>query len=312
MENKFIVYMHKFPNGKMYIGITSLSPNQRWRKGKGYSKYHQSAIYRAIKKYGWNNIEHIILFKGLSEEEAKQKEIELIKEYNTYIHSENSNGYNMTLGGEGSLGHKNVENISLKNRNRMLGRKGDQCPNSYPVICDGIRYSSISEFCEVNNLNKGMVEKWLRGKSHMPKEWLDKDLRRENGEDLRIKTPQFRKCSEEVYYDGKIYKSQVELSKELRIKPSTLCNWLSGKTKVPQDILNKGLGRVNSNIDVNMIESDFDSNCNEIEYDGNIYKTQVELAKFLNIKNGTLNSWLRGKNKMPQEYKDKGLKYHNK
>lgn len=61
----------------------------------------------AINKYGWNNIEHVILFEGLTQEEACNKEIELIAEYKTNIHRYgNKYGYNMTDGGEGTFGHK--------------------------------------------------------------------------------------------------------------------------------------------------------------------------------------------------------------
>lgn len=98
----FIVYMHIVPNGKRYIGITSKSIDERWGK-EGIRYRHQLYFYNAIKKYGWDNIQHIILFEGLSKEEAILKEQELIKEYNTF----NSQfGYNLTEGGFGRLGDK--------------------------------------------------------------------------------------------------------------------------------------------------------------------------------------------------------------
>ena len=34
---KWIVYVHIFPNGKLYFGITSKKPNARWENGNGYS-----------------------------------------------------------------------------------------------------------------------------------------------------------------------------------------------------------------------------------------------------------------------------------
>ena len=49
----------------------------------------------AIKKYGWANIEHKILYTNLSKEEAEQKEIELIKEYKS---NKREYGYNLTEG----------------------------------------------------------------------------------------------------------------------------------------------------------------------------------------------------------------------
>ena len=37
MENKnYTVYMHICPNGKRYIGITKLKPQERWGNGKSY------------------------------------------------------------------------------------------------------------------------------------------------------------------------------------------------------------------------------------------------------------------------------------
>lgn len=74
MENNYSVYMHIFPNGKRYIGITSNEVNRRWEKGSGYKK--QAKMKNAINKYGWENIEHIVLLCNLSKEEACKKEIE--------------------------------------------------------------------------------------------------------------------------------------------------------------------------------------------------------------------------------------------
>ena len=68
MQKSYYVYVHKFPNYKVYIGITNQKPERRWSNGSGY--YRQKYIANAIKKYGWNNIEHKILFEGLSKKEA--------------------------------------------------------------------------------------------------------------------------------------------------------------------------------------------------------------------------------------------------
>jgi len=55
----------------------------------------------AIKKYGWENFKHEVLFKGLTAEEAAEKEKELIRQYES---NNPSKGYNMTEGGEGCAG----------------------------------------------------------------------------------------------------------------------------------------------------------------------------------------------------------------
>ena len=96
---KFIVYKHTSPSGKVYIGITSKSVEERWNSGKGYSK--NKYFYRAIQKYGWDNFKHKILFENLTKEEACQKEIELIAEYKS---NNPEFGYNIASGGEFNSG----------------------------------------------------------------------------------------------------------------------------------------------------------------------------------------------------------------
>jgi len=83
------------PNGKIYIGITSQTDiNRRWQNGYGYR--NNVLFYRAIKKYGWNNIRHEILCDGLNKTAAEKMEIKLIRESK----SNNSHyGYNIDNGG---------------------------------------------------------------------------------------------------------------------------------------------------------------------------------------------------------------------
>lgn len=92
--NKYYVYKHTTPSGKVYIGITRQRPAKRWRRGHGYKE--DSIFYLAVLKYGWDNIKHEILYEGLTEEEASKKEIELIALYNS---QDREHGYNVAPGG---------------------------------------------------------------------------------------------------------------------------------------------------------------------------------------------------------------------
>ena len=94
--NDFTVYKHiNKINNKVYIGITSQNPKDRWNNGNGYIGC--TRFYNAIKKYGWNNFKHVIIESGLTEEEAKSKEINLIlKEEATNPEK----GYNLRAGGD--------------------------------------------------------------------------------------------------------------------------------------------------------------------------------------------------------------------
>lgn len=111
----YTIYKHIFPNNKIYIGITTKkNMKERWRNGRGYS--HNDLMMKAIKKYGWKNIEHEILYENLEEKEAKQKEIELIARYKS---NDRKYGYNISIGGEGANGCKHTpEQIEKQKRNR--------------------------------------------------------------------------------------------------------------------------------------------------------------------------------------------------
>ena len=93
--NNYIVYKHTTPSQKVYIGITCQEPQKRWKYGKGYELC--TAFNRAIQKYGWENIDHTILFEGLSKEEACELEQQLISKYKS---TNPQYGYNLTSGGE--------------------------------------------------------------------------------------------------------------------------------------------------------------------------------------------------------------------
>lgn len=99
----FSVYIHTFPNGKRYVGITSRDPETRWKRGKNY----RNNIYltRAFEKYGWDNVQHEIVARGLTKEEAEAKERMLIAFFGS---NKPENGYNITSGGE-CVGKHSIE-----------------------------------------------------------------------------------------------------------------------------------------------------------------------------------------------------------
>lgn len=103
-------------NGKVYIGQTNRSFKRRYcycgngiervyafhnsRKINGFN--YNKHLLSAIKKYGFDSfevIEEYYVAKTLEELNGKEKEF--IEKYDSY-----HNGYNQTLGGEGSLGFK--------------------------------------------------------------------------------------------------------------------------------------------------------------------------------------------------------------
>ena len=176
-KNKnFKVYMHTSPNGKRYIGITRQdNPERRWgSNGCGYSD--NTHFWRAIQKSGWNNFLHEILFEGLTEKEAKQKEIELIAFYDT---TNQNKGYNITPGGDYNI---NVIPKSVKQyTSEGVFIKEYECIK-YAFNETGVSRASISLCC--NNKAKlagGCI--WQFSDVELTQEhiaWCNSDKRSEN------------------------------------------------------------------------------------------------------------------------------------
>lgn len=163
---KYIVYCHIFPNGKRYVGITSQKPNERWRNGRGYKG--SNAVYNAIKKYGWHNIEHRILYEDLSKKEAEKMEIQLIKEWNTL----SPNGYNLCEGGNSVTGHKVSDKTKKRLRKINLGKKYSKevkkkqtIAHSEKIICldTGEIYNGCREAARLTGGDKDGIRLCVKG-----------------------------------------------------------------------------------------------------------------------------------------------------
>ena len=123
----FCVYKHTSPNGKVYIGITSKKPEIRWANGHGYK--NNPYFYRAIKKYGWENFEHEILYEGLTECQANIIEQMMISSYKS---TNRRRGYNISVGGGAMTGRKHSDESKAKMSKKAKGRK---------VWCEGLKLS---------------------------------------------------------------------------------------------------------------------------------------------------------------------------
>lgn len=217
MEN-YCVYKHTSPNGKIYVGITGQKPSRRWRNGNGYKK--QQLFYRAIQKYGWDNIKHEILFENLSKEVAEQKEIELINKYRS---TDINYGYNITTGGEC---YEHSEETKRKLSEMRIGLK---------YSLETKQKMSISKIGENNNFyNK-----------HHTEEVKNKISKAHKG--IKLSDNHKQKISENSYYKGKygvkhnnsisilcietniIYGSTREIERKLGINHAMISRCCKGK-----------------------------------------------------------------------------------
>ena len=146
--------MHISPSNKKYIGITSITVNQRWRKGKGYK--NNQYFTKAINKYGWDNFQHIIVARNLAEDEAKWLEIALINRWNS---TDTRYGYNITNGGEGNKGKCHSEETKNKIRDKNTGKF---CGKNNPMYGKDWREGKSQE--EIDEHNR-KISKALKGRT---------------------------------------------------------------------------------------------------------------------------------------------------
>lgn len=108
-------------NGKVYIGFDSNYPSRiKGHKISALKKYSDTHFHKAIRKYGWDNFTWEIIYQSIDGNHT----LNVMEGYFITEHDSYYTGYNMTLGGEGSLGHKYTPTIesnimrsnSLKNR----------------------------------------------------------------------------------------------------------------------------------------------------------------------------------------------------
>lgn len=142
-------------NDKVYIGKTQYSIEKRFKEHcNDYLKRREEKrpLYNAMKKYGVENFYIELIEDNIPDQEIDEKETFYIRQYNSYIGFENSNGYNATLGGDGRK-YKNwdlQEIIDLYNNGNSCAAIAKQLNLDSSYICkllnnNGIKIMSSGE-----------------------------------------------------------------------------------------------------------------------------------------------------------------------
>lgn len=127
-------------NGKVYIGqtIQELWARKAHHKHIALKDKRDTIFTRAIRKYGWENFDWKIIDSASDIDELNQKEIYWINYYNSF----GKNGYNSTLGGEGTVGCTHDEETRSKISETKISRM-----DSYEHI--GLNSAVVQEIKEL-------------------------------------------------------------------------------------------------------------------------------------------------------------------
>lgn len=236
----YTVYKHTAPNGKVYIGITGRKPEYRWNNGNGYK--NNPHFYRAILKYGWENIKHEILYEGLTKEQACDLEIQLIAKYDA---TNPRKGYNTSTGGEcGALGvHPSAETRRKMSEARKGKHFGVEHRRKIGEANKG-RHHSLEARKKMSEAGKGKIP-WNKGKkgvqhlSHETRRKISESLKGANhpnyGKHLSDETR--RKISESnaktviCVETGTLYSSSTEAAESIGVTKAAIHKVLRGINK---------------------------------------------------------------------------------
>lgn len=222
----YTVYIHVFPNGKRYVGVTSCKPHLRW--GSNGCNYKNPYIKNAIAKYGWDSVEHQIIAEGLSAEQASQMEIELIEKYNS---ADRKFGYNISLGG--------IENKICSDETKEKLRQANlgkiMSDESKAKISKAVKGRIYSEEVRAN-MSKAQKKSYANGNNALH----SKEARKKASLSLKGRKPSplsIQKANEAKFRSvkslitGKEYKSIKDACADTGVDRTTISRHCNGKTK---------------------------------------------------------------------------------
>ena len=110
------IYCLTFPNGKRYVGQSNSSIEKRWISYRRLLCKTQPKLYRALKKYGPDNVKYEIVIETNDNERINKVEEQLIALWNL---TSNKYGYNIKEGGKNG---KHSEESKMKMSEAKKGK----------------------------------------------------------------------------------------------------------------------------------------------------------------------------------------------
>lgn len=315
-ERNYTVYIHvNKENGKTYIGITSSNVEDRW--GSNGCRYKNQIFYRAIEKYGWDNFEHIILFKNKTKVEAECLEILYIK---ILMSNNNIYGYNLDNGGNstGKFSKQTIRKLSESHKGQTPWNKGIKSllkrgkhPQAKKVICDGKIFDCARDCADFYNIKHSIMNNWLTGKTGIPQDFYDKGLMYiESDNKIKLHVPLSKgnnPNAKKVICDNIEFDSVESCAEYYNLKSSVMAGWLRKDRGSPEEFVNLGL-RYKDGETVSKIQKKFKR---KVICENKIFESIAECSEYYGVDAHNMADWLNGRLKMRVDFYDKGLKFLN-
>lgn len=119
----FIYQLRNKTNGKSYVGQTIRPLEERWAAHCRDAKTSEFAIHRAIRKYGPESFERILLATASTPVELNALEVSYIEQLNTF----GNGGYNQTIGGNTVMGRRR-HSLETRQKISLLQKGRKQSP----------------------------------------------------------------------------------------------------------------------------------------------------------------------------------------
>lgn len=232
MGKEYLIYYHKSPEGKYYIGQTCQDVEKRWRNG---ASYKSEKFASAIQKYGWDNFEHGILESGIIEDKIDELEAYYIKlfdsvnnGYNTY--QRNYSGYHFSeLWADEKIREKMIRKLTeQRNTLEYHEQQSQRMKEIWKRDCyrenqnkswTSDRKEKLSERTKTNWQDSSYREKITKAQSeYRKKDWQNPEYRKKMCVQVR--------CIE----TGQIFESVKLAAEWCGVKPNTLSSALKSKT----------------------------------------------------------------------------------
>ena len=229
-------------NNKKYIGQTKQKLKSRFMGHKSKAnKGSKVAFHNAIRKYGIENFDIVLLEENIDNVDASnQREIELIKEYNTLL----PNGYNTAEGGLNQFSSRKGANLSSQHKTKIQNSHKKNCK---PIVQFSIETGEI-------------IKEWSSGRELLRNNFSRANISQICKSDKKFgymynsgwcyaefyNTIQDKKILTNLYYNAhgktikcldlngnlvKIYNKIVDAARELKCSPCSIQDCIKGRIK---------------------------------------------------------------------------------